>query len=125
MRGFLWGQISPQFGVIDLEDSFLGDSIGASKALYLNVEFIFPIMSDFSVKGLLFYDGGSGWDNPYAKDVPGRFIRHNGFDYRHAVGVGIRLLNPMPLSIDWGFKLDPRKGESVHEVHFNMAYGWS
>ncbi|BDC34230.1 outer membrane protein assembly factor BamA [Candidatus Dependentiae bacterium Noda2021] len=125
VRGFLWGQISPQFGVIDLEDSFLGDSIGASKALYLNVEFIFPIMSDFSVKGLLFYDGGSGWDNPYAKDVPGRFIRHNGFDYRHAVGVGIRLLNPMPLSIDWGFKLDPRKGESVHEVHFNMAYGWS
>lgn len=125
VRGFLWGQISPQFGVIDFEDSFIGDSIGASKALYLNAEFIFPIMSDFSVKGLLFYDGGSGWDNPYARDVPSQFIRHNGFDYRHAVGFGFRLLNPMPLSIDWGFKLDPRKGESVHEVHFNMAYGWN
>lgn len=125
VRGFLWGQIGPQFGVIDFEDSFLGDSIGASKALVLNAEFIFPIMSDFSVKGLLFYDGGAGWNNPYISDVPGRFIRHNGFDYRHAVGAGLRLLNPMPLSIDWGFKLDPRKGESVHEVHFNMAYGWS
>jgi len=46
------------------------------------------------------------------------------FDYRHSVGVGIRLMNPMPIKIDWGFKLDPRPGEPPYEVHFGMAYEW-
>jgi len=124
VRGFLWGQIGPQFGLVNNEGTFLGDSIGASKALYINAEFIFPITPDFGIKALLFYDGGTGWDNPYVATVPAQFIRHNNFNYRHAVGAGLRLLNPMPLRVDWGFKLDPRKGESAHEVHFNMAYDW-
>jgi hypothetical protein len=40
-------------------------------------------------------------------------------------------MNPMPIKVDWGFKLDPRKDrlnprldESAYEVHFGMAYDW-
>jgi outer membrane protein insertion porin family len=123
VRGFLFGQISPQFTTVYAgRPSY--DSIGAKKTIYLNTELIFPITKDFSMKGVVFYDGGSGWDNPYSREIPQRFLKNNSFSYRHAVGVGIRLLQPMPIKVDWGFKLDPRKGEPASEVHFGMTYDW-
>lgn len=123
VRGFLFGQISPQF-TSQYAGRRLYDSIGAKKTIYLNVELVFPIMSDFTMKGVVFYDGGSGWDNPYSDQIPQQYLLNNKFSYRHAVGVGIRLLQPMPIKVDWGFKLDPRKGESLSEVHFGMTYDW-
>jgi outer membrane protein insertion porin family len=123
VRGFLFGQIGPQFGVFK-NDTFVSDSIGGKKAFFLSTELIFPVTQDFSIKGVVFYDGGAGWDNPYAHCVPCEFIFNNAFCYRHAIGVGVRLLNPMPIKVDWGFKLDPRKGEPVSEVHFGMTYDW-
>ncbi|MEX0848905.1 MAG: outer membrane protein assembly factor BamA [Candidatus Dependentiae bacterium] len=123
IRGFLFGQIGPQFSVFQ-DGASRGDSIGAEKTAFINAELIFPIMPDFSFKGLVFYDGGTGWDNPYADDLSPAFLRSNNFEYRHAVGVGLRVLNPMPMKIDWGFKLDPKKGEPGFEVHFAMGYDW-
>lgn len=124
VRGFLYGQIGPQFNVFaPINEATQGDSIGGTKATWINAELIFPITSDMNIKGVLFYDGGAGWDNPYV-DVDRKFIRNNHFNYRHAVGFGIRIYNPMPIKIDWGFKLDPRKGEPAYEVHFNSAYEW-
>lgn len=127
VRGFLFGQIGPQFGV-----GPTSDSIGGRKAFFWNAELIVPISPDFSMKGVFFYDGGTGWDNPYATEIQNRFLgdnihtmlHNNHFDYRHSVGVGIRIMNPMPLKIDWGFKLEPRPGETPYEVHFGMAYEW-
>ena len=86
---------------------------------------------DFNLKGVFFYDGGAGWANPNACLASPDRITGNEFNYRHSVGFGIRLMNPMPLKIDWGFKLDPRKdrfnpklSESASEVHFGMSYDW-
>jgi outer membrane protein insertion porin family len=126
VRGFLFGEIGPQFKVRNMitDTSARGDSIGGTKAMYLNTELIFPITPDMNMKGVIFYDGGSGWDNPYVDCVERRFIQNNHFNYRHAVGFGIRMYSPMPLKIDWGFKLDPRKGEPAYEVHFNTNYEW-
>lgn len=126
VRGFLYGEIGPQFNVFEdrVGPQFTGDSIGGTKATWLNAELIFPITQDMNFKGVLFYDGGAGWDNPYVDNVNRQFIRNNHFNYRHAVGFGIRLYNPMPIKVDWGFKLDPRKGEPAYEIHFNSAYEW-
>lgn len=125
VRGFLFGQIGPQFNVPTVfGESVQGDSIGGTKALWINTELIFPITPDMNIKGVLFYDGGAGWDNPYTDCVDRTFIRNNHFNYRHAIGFGIRIYNPMPIKIDWGFKLDPRKGEPSYEVHFNSSYDW-
>ncbi len=115
VRGFLFGQIGPKF---------LGDPIGAKKAFFINVELIFPITPDFNMKGVAFYDGGAGWDASNTRNISCENIIGNNFDYRHSVGLGIRILNPMPVKIDWGFKLDARKGESASEVHFGMTYDW-
>lgn len=122
VRGFLFGQIGPQF---------LGDTIGGGKAFFFNAELVAPITADMNMKAVMFYDGGTGFDNPYATCVDKTSIRGNGFDYRHAIGVGIRLLQPMPVNIDWGFKIDPRKNklnpnqsEPASEIHFGMSYDW-
>jgi len=115
VRGFSYGQIGPQF---------LGDTIGGTKAMVISTELIFPITEDLSMKAVVFYDGGAGWDNPYTCGINPEFIENNSFDYRHAVGFGIRLLRPMPVRIDWGFKLDARPGENESQVHFGMTYDW-
>jgi len=123
VRGFLFGQIGPQFAV-KRNGTFVRDSIGGDRTFFVNAELIFPILADFSMKGVVFYDGGAGWHNPYVHCIDDKFIQNNNFNYRHAVGFGIRMLNPAPIKIDWGFKLDPRKGERASEVHFGMSYDW-
>lgn len=120
IRGFEYGQAGPQF-----QD----DPIGGRKGLFVTADFIIPVLPDQSMKVVLFYNGGAGFDNPYAHLASKENIRNNNFDYRHAVGFGVRLLRPTPMSIDWGFKIDPRKNkvdprlsETGHEVHFSMSY---
>lgn len=116
VRGFTFGQIGPQL---------FNDSVGAQKAFWFNTELIWSIKEDQSMRGVVFYDGGAGWDTPNA-DLFGRFpraLQNNRFNYRHAVGFGIRLTSPTPLRVDWGFKLDRNKklGEQISEVHFSMS----
>jgi outer membrane protein insertion porin family len=114
VRGFLFGEIGPTFKGVD--------SIGAKKAFWFNAEIIFPVAPDFSIKGLVFYDGGAGWDTPDSDLISRKRLRNNHFNYRHAVGFGVRLLRPTPVRIDWGFKLDKRKGEKASEVHLSMSH---
>jgi outer membrane protein assembly complex, YaeT protein len=110
VRGYLYGQIGP---------TLEGDSLGAQKALVVNAELQFPITTDQSIRGVLFFDGGAGWDTPYTKIPP----KNNCFNFRAAIGFGIRLTNPTPVRIDVGFKLDrnKRSGEQASEVHFTMS----
>ena len=117
VRGYLFGEIGPSYFSPTLRQT---DILGAKKAFWFNTELIFPIASDFSIKGAVFYDGGAGWDTPDAGLIdPARLVR-NKFDFRHSVGFGLRVLRPTPIKVDWGFKLDRRRGESEHQVHFSM-----
>lgn len=121
VRGFDFGQIGPWL-IDNTEDNRF--PLGAKKAFVFNVELLFPIKRDNSIRGLFFYDGGAGWDTPDRCLIPPDFIvRNNNFNFRHSVGFGIRLTNPMPLKLDVGFKLDRRKRwhESLSEVHFTMS----
>jgi outer membrane protein insertion porin family len=113
VRGFEFGQIGP---------SFASSSLGSTKGLVINAELLFPIRTDGSIRGVIFYDGGSGWNTPDTQLIPAAGLINNNFDYRHAIGFGVRLTQPTAVSIDIGFKLDRRKrlGESLSEVHFNM-----
>jgi outer membrane protein insertion porin family len=122
VRGFLFGQIGPQF---------LGDTIGGAKAFFWNAELVAPITADMNMKVVAFYDGGTGFANPYITTADKPFVTGNNFDYRHAIGIGFRVLQPMPVNVDWGFKIDPRKNklfpnrsESASEIHFGMSYDW-
>ncbi|MGC2310946.1 MAG: outer membrane protein assembly factor BamA [Candidatus Babeliaceae bacterium] len=125
VRGFHFGQISPQIVIEDPGSSLsTSDPIGGKKAFYITAELLFPLLEDRTIMGVVFYDGGSGWDTPNAHDIPNSLpLRNNNFSYRHAIGFGIRMTNPTPVVIDWGFKLDRNKkrGESASEMHFSAS----
>ncbi|MBT4856092.1 outer membrane protein assembly factor BamA [bacterium] len=118
VRGFDYGQISPTIMIGNMRNP-----IGAKKSVVVNFELIFPITADFSMKGRLFYDGGAGWDAPGTHGINCTdlepILRNNSFHYRHSIGFGISMLQPQPMKIDFGLKLDKQKGESEWEVHFS------
>lgn len=124
IRGWTFGQVGPMWfhPTLKPDEEWQGEAIGAKKAAFFNVELIFPLTEDLSMKGVVFYDGGAGWDTPHSNTIPVDHIKNNKFDYRHSIGVGLRMLNPQPIRIDWGFKLDRRTGEKTSEVSFSSYY---
>ena len=124
VRGWTFGQIGPMWYHPDLleDEGWQGDSIGAKRGLFFNAELVFPLTQDLSFKGVVFYDGGAGWDTPHASSINPAHLKNNSFKYRHSIGVGLRLLNPQPVRIDWGFKLDKETGEKAAEVSFSSYF---
>ncbi len=119
VRGFTWGGVGPAW-------KRTGDPLGGRNAVLFNTELIFPIIPDYSMKGHVFYDTGAGWDTPKGNLTAEQqsFIARDNFTLRHAVGVGLNLVKPMPAKIDWGFKLDRKKHESPQEFHLSMNYAF-
>ena len=114
VRGFTYGEIGPFW-----RQNALGEtSLGARNAFWINTELIFPITPDYSTKVAVFYDGGAAWSTPDGSLLNPRLLSNNDFEYRHAIGFSIRMQRPMPVSIDWGFKLDKRRGEKTSEIAF-------
>lgn len=138
VRGYYWGQISP---------SLFGSSLGASKTFFTNIEIQTPINKNGTIMANLFYDGGAGWETLFNQAIFDKLnyedeynrkiesiapilnfydqeldnpIKNNNFSYRHSVGFGISLTAPMPIKIEWGFKLDRKRGEKPYEVHISM-----
>jgi outer membrane protein insertion porin family len=116
VRGFTWSGIGPAWQ--------WGEPLGSRNALLFSTELTFPLIEDYSIKGHVFYDSGAGWDTPKKDIINTEGIRQNSFNLRHSVGFGLNLIKPIPAKIDWGFKLDRKKGETPHEFHLSMNYAW-
>lgn len=106
VRGFENGRISPL-------DAVTGERIGGEAMWYMNSEWIFPVVKDIGLKGLIFFDAG----NVYAKT--------SDFDFSNAkksTGLGFRWLSPMgPLRLEWGYNLDPAPGDKSSVWDFSMG----
>ncbi|MFH1832524.1 MAG: outer membrane protein assembly factor BamA [bacterium] len=116
IRGHTWGGVGPAW--------VTGEPLGAKNMIQWNTELIFPLIPDYSMKAHLFYDAGAGWSTPLYSQDENKYVKRNNFDLRHSVGFGINLMKPIPAKIDWGFKLDRKRGESPHEFHLDMNYAW-
>jgi len=106
MRGFESGQISPI-------DPATGDRVGGDKMAYVNLEYIFPLLEDMGLTGVVFYDTGcvySAEDDWTMKDL------------RKSVGFGFRWLSPMgPLRLEWGYNIDPIDDEEQSLWDFTIG----
>lgn len=106
IRGFKSSNISPR-------DVNTNEKIGGGKMWYSNVEWIFPLVKDAGLKGLVFFDCG----NVYAE--------HGDWDFgeiKKSVGGGFRWLSPMgPLRLEWGYNLDPRDYEVQSNWDFSIG----
>ncbi|HEX8949285.1 MAG TPA: outer membrane protein assembly factor BamA [Dissulfurispiraceae bacterium] len=89
-----------------------GEPIGGTKELIANAEYIFPIVSEYKFKGVVFADTGRA----YGEDET------FGSDLRYTSGFGIRWISPMgPIRIEWGYNLSKKPGEAASKVEFTFG----
>ncbi len=106
IRGFASSSISPV-------DPVTGDKIGGDKMWFANIEFIFPLLKDMGMDGVIFHDMG----NVYAVGADWDFG-----DYKKTAGVGLLWASPLgPLRLAWGFNLDRQEGEDSSNWDFSMG----
>ncbi len=87
------------------------EPLGGDLSLNVNTELRFPLVFGFS--GVTFADGGG----LYLQNGP--ISVH---DFRRSAGLGLRYATPVgPISLEYGFKLDRRSGESIGAVHFTIG----
>jgi len=87
--------------------------MGGDRAVYSNMEVFFPVIESMRLSGVVFMDAGNAWnasDSPIAKDLKAGY------------GAGIRWVSPMgPLRIEYGWKINPGKGEAPGAFGFAMG----
>jgi len=89
------------------------DVVGGSEQLIFNNEFIFPIVEQIGLKGVVFFDAGEAYSASEG-------IRFN--DMRTAAGFGVRWLSPIgPLRLEIGFPINPRVGDDTKAVLFSFG----
>lgn len=107
LRQFKALQVSPR-------DSS-GTRIGGNVELVGNIEYLIPLF--FGIRAALFYDVGNVW-GPDEANRP----RFDLTDLRHGAGLGFRWNSPFgPIRVDYGVKLDQKKGESFGNFNFSVG----
>lgn len=107
VRGYESGHIAPR-------DDSTNDIIGGNKMAFVNVEYIFPLLIDMGIKGVVFFDAGNAWleDDWDLGEI------------KKGVGGGIRWNSPFgPLRIEYGYGLDEIEGEDDdrHQIEFTVG----
>lgn len=92
-------------------DPSTGEVIGGLTMLNFNADFIFPLLKNAGMKGVVFFDTGNTWESGY--DLG---------DLRKTAGLGIRWYSPIgPLRLEWGYVLDRKENESASRWEFTIG----
>lgn len=103
LRGWKYRQVSP------IDET--GFAVGGTTQVLGNIEYTIPL--PFGLRVAAFLDAGNVWSND---------VKVNPTDIRSDVGGGIRWLSPFgPIRLDYGIKLDRRKGEDFGAFQFSVG----
>ena len=87
--------------------------IGGNKELVYNFEYTIPIVPAARLKGVLFYDIGSAFDD----HEPIRYHK-----LRHSYGWGIWWLSPIgPLKFEWGYIINRKPEDQASQFDFSIG----
>ena len=90
-----------------------GNIVGGDKELIFNAEFLFPLIPEARIKGVLFFDAGRAFDDEER-------IRLG--QLRTSVGFGMRWISPIgPLRLEWGYLLDREPGKDSGQLEFSIG----
>ena len=84
--------------------------------LCLSADFVFPLIKNAGMKGVVFYDTGNAWGGSQS------FGGYNLGDMRQTAGAGVRWYSPIgPLRLEWGYVLDRKPGEDPYRWEFTIG----
>jgi outer membrane protein insertion porin family len=107
LRQFKSLQVSPKDNT--------GTRIGGNIEALGTVEYQIPLF--FGIKAAVFYDVGQVWGPDVSQGT-----KIDIGDLRHGVGAGLRWNSPFgPIRVDYGIKLDQKKGESFGNFNFSAG----
>jgi len=119
-RFFLGGQNSVRGYALDSlgPKDATGDPIGGNYMVNANVELRYPLYR--TLRGVIFLDSGSVWLENAAKP------EDEEFNLRASAGAGLRWSSPIgPLSLDFGYKLNPATDtEDKSRIHFSIGHAF-
>lgn len=119
-RFFLGGQNSVRGYVLDSlgPRDASGDPIGGNYMFNANMELRYPLYR--ALRGAIFVDSGSVWLKSAVKPEDEKF------HLRTAAGAGLRWTSPIgPLSLDFGYKLNPATDtEDISRIHFSIGHAF-
>ncbi len=91
-----------------------GIYVGGEKELFGNAELKFPLLPEFGIKGVAFFDYGNAWTSGGIK--PPELLM--------SYGAGVRWASPMgPLRLEYGIPINPRPGIDNKSGRFEFAIG--
>ena len=91
-----------------------GEPTGGNMLAILNLEYRFPVYK--ALGAVIFFDYGSVFEQVTDFDFE---------EMRESAGIGIRYKTPIgPLTLDWGYKLDRRPGESPSEFFISVGHAF-
>ncbi len=103
VRGLGFGEGGPR----DSNDSV----IGGKQRIIFNLEYIFPLISEIKLKGLIFFDAGRAYDS----------FKNFG-TFRYTTGGGFRWISPIgPLRLEYGHNLGRKPGERKGRWEFTFG----
>ena len=104
IRGFKTRGVGPK-------DLTTNEVIGGDTEVFGNLEYLFPLVTEQRVMGLVFFDAGNAFNGEV-----------NFGDLRMSAGLGIRWFSPVgPLRLEWGYNLDRRLGEDESQWEFTIG----
>ncbi len=114
VRGYETRTLGPRENVFDPQGNIINsEPIGGTNELVVQNEFIFPIVQQLGLRGVLFFDLGNA------------FLQEDGIDVgnlRYAVGAGVRWLSPFgPLRVEFGVPLNIKPGERKSSILFSFG----
>ncbi len=114
VRGFRTRSLGPREDAFDPQGNVINnEAVGGSNELVVQNEFIFPIVQQLGLRGVVFFDAGNAWRQRDGIDVG---------NLRYSFGAGIRWLSPFgPLRLELGIPLN-RKGDEEKQL-FQFSFG--
>jgi outer membrane protein insertion porin family len=113
VRGFQDRSIGPkqQSCTTDTPPSCTNENIGGDKAAVVNFEFLFPIMEQYGIRGVTFFDMGTAFNNGFSFN-----------EVRRSVGFGGRWMSPFgPLRVELGFPIYKKPGDETAVLGFSIG----